>query len=147
MNGIGAVFFFSSRRRHTRWTGDWSSDVCSSDLHRARARFQVRQRPWRLFEVERLGVADRPAADTSVDLSVGDISGLHTSLGRVTSVTLPCRHLPTFAGGTHAVPGRDRAHPPLTPRRLEPSWPPGIFSVAKRPPSNFPLSCVQFLPR
>src|SRR6266581_1297289 len=27
-----AVFFFSSRRRHTRWTGDWSSDVCSSDL-------------------------------------------------------------------------------------------------------------------
>src|SRR5690348_16555417 len=26
-----AVFFFSSRRRHTRWTGDWSSDVCSSD--------------------------------------------------------------------------------------------------------------------
>src|SRR6267154_1411653 len=27
-------FFFSSRRRHTRWTGDWSSDVCSSDLRR-----------------------------------------------------------------------------------------------------------------
>src|SRR6266581_5417440 len=25
------AFFFSSRRRHTRWTGDWSSDVCSSD--------------------------------------------------------------------------------------------------------------------
>src|SRR5690348_1825284 len=25
------LFFFSSRRRHTRWTGDWSSDVCSSD--------------------------------------------------------------------------------------------------------------------
>src|SRR6266581_7924814 len=24
-------FFFSSRRRHTSWTGDWSSDVCSSD--------------------------------------------------------------------------------------------------------------------
>src|SRR5690348_6988341 len=28
----GYFFFFSSRRRHTRWTGDWSSDVCSSDL-------------------------------------------------------------------------------------------------------------------
>src|SRR5438876_9836038 len=27
-----SIFFFSSRRRHTRWTGDWSSDVCSSDL-------------------------------------------------------------------------------------------------------------------
>src|SRR5689334_12044373 len=27
-------FFFSSRRRHTRWNCDWSSDVCSSDLRR-----------------------------------------------------------------------------------------------------------------
>src|SRR5699024_12069199 len=26
-------FFFSSRRRHTRSKRDWSSDVCSSDLH------------------------------------------------------------------------------------------------------------------
>src|SRR5438034_3876111 len=40
-------FFFSSRRRHTRSLCDWSSDVCSSDLHRApqhRARALV---PWR----------------------------------------------------------------------------------------------------
>src|SRR6266487_6096150 len=29
---LSFFFFFSSRRRHTRWTGDWSSDVCSSDL-------------------------------------------------------------------------------------------------------------------
>src|SRR6266581_2360832 len=29
---LNCFFFFSSRRRHTRWTGDWSSDVCSSDL-------------------------------------------------------------------------------------------------------------------
>src|SRR3972149_127295 len=27
------VFFFSSRRRHTRFDCDWSSDVCSSDLY------------------------------------------------------------------------------------------------------------------
>src|SRR5690625_7223713 len=27
--------FFSSRRRHTRWPRDWSSDVCSSDLNSA----------------------------------------------------------------------------------------------------------------
>src|SRR5256885_12303767 len=26
------LFFFASRRRHTRLQGDWSSDVCSSDL-------------------------------------------------------------------------------------------------------------------
>src|SRR6266581_7715898 len=39
MAGVWNVvgFFFSSRRRHTRWTGDWSSDVCSSDLSLALA--------------------------------------------------------------------------------------------------------------
>src|SRR5690606_41079626 len=30
------IFFFSSRRRHTRFSRDWSSDVCSSDLGLAR---------------------------------------------------------------------------------------------------------------
>src|SRR5260370_33967287 len=30
--GCFACFFFSSRRRHTRFKCDWSSDVCSSDL-------------------------------------------------------------------------------------------------------------------
>src|SRR5690606_40051412 len=29
-------FFFSSRRRHTSFSRDWSSDVCSSDLLRSR---------------------------------------------------------------------------------------------------------------
>src|SRR3712207_8264637 len=29
---VGYIFFFSSRRRHTRYWRDWSSDVCSSDL-------------------------------------------------------------------------------------------------------------------
>src|SRR5256885_6145800 len=37
IQGVGELsvvvfFFFSSRRRHTRLQGDWSSDVCSSDL-------------------------------------------------------------------------------------------------------------------
>src|SRR5207237_6369259 len=31
---IRFIFFFSSRRRHTRFKCDWSSDVCSSDLSR-----------------------------------------------------------------------------------------------------------------
>src|SRR5690606_39932276 len=29
---LSVIFFFSSRRRHTRFSRDWSSDVCSSDL-------------------------------------------------------------------------------------------------------------------
>src|SRR5437870_10873663 len=32
---LSRSFFFSSRRRHTRWPRDWSSDVCSSDLLQA----------------------------------------------------------------------------------------------------------------
>src|SRR6266850_2162703 len=35
-------FFFSSRRRHTRLQGDWSSDVCSSDLEQGEV-------PWHLL--------------------------------------------------------------------------------------------------
>src|SRR3712207_8989991 len=30
--GCSLYFFFSSRRRHTRYWRDWNSDVCSSDL-------------------------------------------------------------------------------------------------------------------
>src|SRR6266436_8360596 len=35
------VFFFSSRRRHTRCSRDWSSDVCSSDLKVQAARVKT----------------------------------------------------------------------------------------------------------
>src|SRR5256885_11569698 len=37
MMSLTALFLFSSRRRHTRLQGDWSSDVCSSDLKTVRA--------------------------------------------------------------------------------------------------------------
>src|SRR5690554_7001290 len=37
-------FFFSSRRRHTRCGRDWSSDVCSSDLHQM-ANFSIYPNP------------------------------------------------------------------------------------------------------
>src|SRR2546430_9913354 len=36
-----SLFFFSSRRRHTRFDCDWSSDVCSSDLDGANGGFLV----------------------------------------------------------------------------------------------------------
>src|SRR3712207_109228 len=49
-------FFFSSRRRHTRYWRDWSSDVCSSDL---RVRLDVRV----LGAEQRLGALDRQRLD------------------------------------------------------------------------------------
>src|SRR5256886_9316130 len=42
------LFFFSSRRRHTRFDCDWSSDVCSSDLHAEARRVEV----WLTIEEE-----------------------------------------------------------------------------------------------
>src|SRR2546430_11937609 len=33
MSAVYLFFFFSSRRRHTIFDCDWSSDLCSSDLH------------------------------------------------------------------------------------------------------------------
>src|SRR2546430_3503284 len=42
---IPFYFFFSSRRRHTRFDCDWSSDVCSSDLVHGEANFVVRFAP------------------------------------------------------------------------------------------------------
>src|SRR2546430_7224775 len=44
------LFFFSSRRRHTRFDCDWSSDVCSSDLNA----------PQHVDGVDPLGGANRP---------------------------------------------------------------------------------------
>src|SRR6185295_7032142 len=37
-------FFFASRRRHTRYWRDWSSDVCSSDLVERLVQVETRQR-------------------------------------------------------------------------------------------------------
>src|SRR5258706_12012196 len=47
------LFFFSSRRRHTRLVSDWSSDVCSSDLER-----QLTFRPEGLLLDQPDGLAD-----------------------------------------------------------------------------------------
>src|SRR5262249_57903658 len=45
----GALFFFPSRRRHTRLVSDWSSDVCSSDLHCVVGRCGVARRATVVF--------------------------------------------------------------------------------------------------
>src|SRR6266536_3880529 len=61
----GTYFFFSSRRRHTRSTRDWSSDVCSSDLAgRGRAvGFQERMRRTRLRQETPVGEIEPRAVD------------------------------------------------------------------------------------
>src|SRR5256885_10795466 len=58
------VFFFSSRRRHTRLQGDWSSDVCSSDL-----RFHCCVRRWKLRVVSRKNKGHLPRVVTCLGWS------------------------------------------------------------------------------
>src|SRR3989454_2517004 len=54
-------FFFSSRRRHTRLQGDWSSDLCSSDLQYDRKILVEKGLEAREIECSVLG-NDRPEA-------------------------------------------------------------------------------------
>src|SRR4051794_8777268 len=57
------LFFFKSRRRYTRWTGDWSSDVCSSDLS---ATGMTCSSSAGRSEPTQQSVADRPADEEQV---------------------------------------------------------------------------------
>src|SRR5690606_40039890 len=47
---IDCFFFFSSRRRHTRFSRDWSSDVCSSDLDPLRVADAMEYAGWSRVE-------------------------------------------------------------------------------------------------
>src|SRR6202790_479932 len=61
-----SIFFFSSRRRHTRYYSDWSSDVCSSDLHTRSPRGQGK------FENLNRLLAEHPAGDCDWLLVIDD---------------------------------------------------------------------------
>src|SRR5215510_14004927 len=82
-------FFFSSRRRHTRWPRDWSSDVCSSDL--------VADEPDRA----RSPAPERAQGPIPVqDETVRD-DGFRGARHRCTPLAPPCKTpAPTGRGGT-----------------------------------------------
>src|SRR6476661_10237484 len=75
-------FFFSSRRRHTRFKCDWSSDVCSSDLPRcdsvlAGCRCRQKITACRHYSLQKSDFSDRTA------------SALATAIPRINCVLLP----------------------------------------------------------
>src|SRR5207248_3630643 len=69
-------FFFSSRRRHTRSYGDWSSDVCSSDLQVGAWSFKSPH------------VARHTAATTLLEVTGGDVRLVQEVLGHANLNTL-----------------------------------------------------------
>src|SRR2546430_5894007 len=100
------VFFFSSRRRHTRFDCDWSSDVCSSDL-------TPQRRPTSLSAAPCEGLTRFT-------------SGRPADLGRR---KLACR-LPVLYGRRTTPPRYGRGHPDCSNRRSTESTP--AYSVWSR---------------
>src|SRR5256885_3645428 len=96
-------FFFSSRRRHTRLQGDWSSDVCSSDLILA------------LFvapalQSSTIGIP----TDGQMTLLVGALA-LILAINAAASVVLVAARLPGIRERPWAGTVRDRMFPPMVP--------------------------------
>src|SRR2546429_5481572 len=82
------LFFFSSRRRHTRCSRDWSSDVCSSDLGAMRAAPEVPARTATpilrgLHETARYARSTRPIAAILMLVALVTLLGRpYTEIGR-----------------------------------------------------------------
>src|SRR5690606_40910965 len=79
------IFFsFSSRRRHTRFSRDWSSDVCSSDLPYKplldKALTLCAQPPGSVIVLDR-GLADAPR-QAGRDLDYAELRARHQEIGR-----------------------------------------------------------------
>src|SRR2546427_8952126 len=74
----GAVwfFFFSSRRRHTRFDSDWSSDVCSSDLPTRTVSIRSMAASLGMFFLPQ----SAPARDAAIDLIETVLVGLGMSV-------------------------------------------------------------------
>src|SRR5207247_1256724 len=78
---VHSKLFFSSRRRHTRSTRDWSSDVCSSDLCRIQPLsaqyFLWFQRMFCQSEIKHLGLIARGDKNICrLDIAVNDALGM-----------------------------------------------------------------------
>src|ERR1017187_786937 len=91
------VFVFSSRRRHTRYIGDWSSDVCSSDLVSALVTFtaaaETRPPDWSVTVPERLAetCAATGAASRNRRRDARVMSCINFSVSQT-------RHVPQYGG-------------------------------------------------
>src|SRR5690606_40455652 len=94
------LFFFSSRRRHTRFSRDWSSDVCSSDLYSV---MNVMQPVGKIIKDLRLKrglsqeeLAEKINARFGTSLNKGMISKWENGIGDPRLET--ARHLAVFFG-------------------------------------------------
>src|SRR5438445_12779234 len=106
---LQAAFFFSSRRRHTRYWRDWSSDVCSSDLEIERL---APQHPLQLVVGARRVMGDAEVADAAGLLPVPQGAEVGSPVEQVVDlhqVEAPAPEAPQrllHLGDTGVAPGR-----------------------------------------
>src|SRR5207248_8886016 len=86
MTTSSPFFFFSRRRRHTRSYGDWSSDVCSSDLAVHQAGHEGAEE--RFLAMTSDGVVDRSSFDQLVDddVAVCSMMWVNNEIGTIQPV-------------------------------------------------------------
>src|SRR5690606_40380061 len=108
-NSYFSFFFFSSRRRHTRFSRDWSSDVCSSDLGFVRLEFRAAR--WANHHL--------PARHAFTDVVVGIAFQIQLQTARIP-------HTKTLAGNT----GEDRKSTRLNSSHVKISY--AVFCLKKK---------------
>src|SRR5258707_4411439 len=148
MPSISSVFFLSSRRRHTRYWREWSSDVCSSDLesvclgrvegcfqdaqtHRLQGRIELRgvnviavvdEEPVRFLSRDDLPeLLQRPVrSGMSSDVEVSDSARSHFHDNEDVQHSKAVRHADEKIAGQYAMGVvADKCHPTL---RRGPAW-------------------------
>src|SRR5256885_15084168 len=108
------MFFFSSRRRHTRLQGDWSSDVCSSDLAGGFTTYLDRSWDVTLRDSTVLrGELERYRDEITSDGSVGDIRLAAAS--RLSRRLAIGARIHILAGSTRMTAERPGGQPTLPP--------------------------------
>src|SRR3989454_7753736 len=105
---ICRFFFFSSRRRHTRLQGDWSSDVCSSDLHSG-ALIEARVGP---DVYEPIGAAELDAAGEDDGRELRAFGELRLPPGRHVGQRTGLQRVVTQLEDRPDLPGADLGHEP-----------------------------------
>src|SRR5205807_4021130 len=125
---VFSFFFFSSRRRHTRLQGDWSSDVCSSDLSHPIDFVKAAKLDWMgVFEYSDVDNAGSYALDEKVDAEA--ISDRRNRLmaiqKKISRENLRAKYLRTKPGATKdraftaLIEGPSKENPLIWEARLE----------------------------
>src|SRR5437899_9250238 len=97
------LFFFSSRRRHTRCLSDWSSDVCSSDLEIIDVFLHRPFLPFNRFDESKLSAAAVEVMTRAMDAEIGIAAKKIRKIGRAS-----CRERVEISVGTGALKKKKR---------------------------------------